>query len=557
MLEFNPFVEYYPGNNWQAKCIRSFHRLISIDPEAHRTRENLKSLTVIKAETLRHLLFYPYTIHCFSRFRYMWEVFMMITYILAFIIIPIHVAFIYEEQRLEELTVKRLVSVINVIYLMDIAINFLSSYQDQQTKKIVLERGRIASKYIRYYFWIDLLSSIPDQMVIYWLGMKAKGNNLDQCIHNSLMQGECLWDIIIIMSLLKFLQVPLFFKYLNDHLEGYQISTLKIKFIKNILSVLFLFHFFVCINFLIIRVFLTEKYVQISESIVDVDFWKETSDVEKYIICFFYTTSTMTLFANAIEEKSQVDLTIAIIFTLIGCVANYWLVSEALMYLTTASGPTVCFQEFQYELMEYVAFKKIPKSTQLRILNYFDFIFKGKFYRMSEMYALNKGQLKHLITNETCQQHLMRNYLFKMLPDGLLHSIASCMRETIYLRNDVICRIDRHRGQKLYFIVYGTVAIYTQDGRELAHLYDGNMFGENEFIHYRDTHTYMNYVAVEECNILVLLRNDFMRIMAENVELINQMRSLLKEKQEENFDQLQQLDEYPNIESENELEKFE
>jgi len=30
--------------------------------------------------------------------------------------------------------------------------------------------------------------------------------------------------------------------------------------------------------------------------------------VEKYIICFFYTTYTLTLFASTIEEKSQVDV---------------------------------------------------------------------------------------------------------------------------------------------------------------------------------------------------------------------------------------------------------
>ena len=39
----------------------------------------------------------------------------------------------------------------------------------------------------------------------------------------------------------------------------------------------------------------------------------------------------------------------------------------------------------------------------------------------------------------------------------------------------------------------------------------------------------MNYVAAEECLILGLQRTDFMRIMAENTELINQMRMLLSE----------------------------
>jgi signal-transduction protein with cAMP-binding, CBS, and nucleotidyltransferase domain len=44
----------------------------------------------------------------------------------------------------------------------------------------------------------------------------------------------------------------------------------------------------------------------------------------------------------------------------------------------------------------------------------------------------------------------------------------------------------------------------------------------------------MNYVAAEETIVLILQRSDFMRIMAENTELINQMRMLLNE---ENFNE--------------------
>jgi hypothetical protein len=31
------------------------------------------------------------------------------------------------------------------------------------------------------------------------------------------------------------------------------------------------------------------------------------------------------------------------------------------------------------------------------------------------------------------------------------------------------------------------VAVYTQEGNEIAHLYDGNMFGEKEFLQYRES----------------------------------------------------------------------
>jgi CRP-like cAMP-binding protein len=36
--------------------------------------------------------------------------------------------------------------------------------------------------------------------------------------------------------------------------------------------------------------------------------------------------------------------------------------------------------------------------------------------------------------------------------------------------------------QKLYLIVSGTVAVYTEDGVEVAHLCDANMFGEIAFL---------------------------------------------------------------------------
>lgn len=48
---------------------------------------------------------------------------------------------------------------------MDIAIKFRSSYLDPETKEVVLEKRKIASRYVRSFFWADLLSSFPDRIV--------------------------------------------------------------------------------------------------------------------------------------------------------------------------------------------------------------------------------------------------------------------------------------------------------------------------------------------------------------------------------------------------------
>ncbi|XP_070501527.1 potassium/sodium hyperpolarization-activated cyclic nucleotide-gated channel 4-like [Chironomus tepperi] len=384
---------------------------------------------------------------------------MMITYGLGFIVIPIDVSFVFGKKRAENLLIWEITSAI------DVAINFLSCYQDQQTKRIVLDGPKIAKHYIRNYFWIDVLSSIPDRLILMWFFSADDliyGNDIHECFDTSKnSSGSCFWDIVSILSLLKIVQLPLFFKYLTNYLEDqHKRSGFTIKIIK---------------------------------------------------------------------------MTVGIVFTLIGFALHIWLVSEAYMYLTTSFGPCLGFQEIRYQLRAYIAFKHIPKSIQSRILSYYDFNFKDKFYSQEQILILLGVELRQSIAIEICQEHLWKNYLFKILPENLLKSIASCMVEETYLQNDIISRNDYNGGQKLYYIVLGTVAVYTQEGNETAHLYDGNMFGEMEFLQYRESMTYMNYVAAEECKILVLQRTDFMRIMAENTEYINQMRMLLSE---QNFNEI-------------------
>lgn len=161
---------------------------------------------------------------------------------------------------------------------MDIAINFRSSYQDHRTKRIVLEGRQIAGHYLRFYFWVGLLSSFPDRIVLTWVRMLAqwlalkfdssidvvflisfilwetfahpliqpsqlqlsedKRNlikyDLFHCVSDdrSMDFFRCFWDLVAILSMLKFLQMPLFFKYLVNHLKRRNRSSYYIKIVK-------------------------------------------------------------------------------------------------------------------------------------------------------------------------------------------------------------------------------------------------------------------------------------------------------------------------------------
>lgn len=146
----------------------------------------------------------------------------------------------------------------DIICLMDVAINFRSSYQDHQSEIIVLEVRKIVMHYMRYYFWVDLLSSFPDRIIQTWVrklfdifvfdgtchehsSLCRFVSHLSICSAHRQLCGDqkdvityfhSKWDVFAAASLLKILQLPLFFKYLTNYLQRRNRSKYFIKIVR-------------------------------------------------------------------------------------------------------------------------------------------------------------------------------------------------------------------------------------------------------------------------------------------------------------------------------------
>lgn len=56
---------------------------------------------------------------------------------------------------------------IDIFFTIDILVNFNSAYTDD-SYEIIHDRGKIASNYIQSWFFIDLMSVIPFELIITW-----------------------------------------------------------------------------------------------------------------------------------------------------------------------------------------------------------------------------------------------------------------------------------------------------------------------------------------------------------------------------------------------------
>lgn len=137
----------------------------------------------------------------------------------------------------------------------------------------------------------------------------------------------------------------------------------------------------------------------------------------------------------------------AFCLTIVGFVLHIWLTTQAYLHMRSTNGPSIRFQEIRYQFEEFVAFKHLPKRTQKRILAYYDYSYKNKFFRKKEIDRLLDNDLRHFIARETIEKLLIQHAIFFELPANLLHSIAVAMSEVVYLPNDVICRCEHRMGQ--------------------------------------------------------------------------------------------------------------
>ncbi|KAI4494319.1 hypothetical protein M0802_009002 [Mischocyttarus mexicanus] len=150
-----------PNANIFARWKRSYTKLILVSAKHPLTRFSLRSRAAIAFEKRRHgRSSLWWIIHPYSTFRFFWDFLMIITYLYIFIMVPYIMTF----HRIAKNTDTEswiIVYPAYVICIIDIILNFITGYVSIDGHEIFLNPVLIARHYMKRYFFIDLISSIP------------------------------------------------------------------------------------------------------------------------------------------------------------------------------------------------------------------------------------------------------------------------------------------------------------------------------------------------------------------------------------------------------------
>lgn len=120
--------------------------------------------------------------------------------------------------------------------MMDIAVNFRTSYIHEQTGTEIVDLKEIAVKYIKGRFWIDLLASIPMDFFTYIISSRKNSNSF-------------LLQMFGLLKLVRVLRLSRLITYLNLKSD----VKMSLKLLKLIFFLILYIHCLGCVWFIIVK----------------------------------------------------------------------------------------------------------------------------------------------------------------------------------------------------------------------------------------------------------------------------------------------------------------
>lgn len=439
-----------------------------------------------------------YIIHPFSTFRANYDFYVFILYIITVIHKPIEGAFYNRRFYNESPWMRYICSLFDLLSFIDIIINFFSGYVVYDKRVVELELKKIARHYaLGPFFVCDLLSCVP-KSVLYLFPFFTR--------------FQVCFLTISICCMLKIVRISSIVDKSNKIItyKGYRLSTF-ISMLRATLITYIIIHFSACILYFIPRHVRNLVY--------------KGSLPANYVFFFFKSSAyllSIRLDMEQIEPKFPEEYVLAIIFYIVGkiVVAAVWISLVSIM--EDSRSAAINYRAKMNQVEEYLKQKEIPLELRIKIDHFLKFKFKGALFKEKNVERLLSNRLRKETKLANYQQLLSNIPLLSMFSHEEFAKIQSHFDYEILSPNNTIF----HSGDEalhFFFLLSGTVAVYTHSGKEMVHLSDGAYFGEIALI--KNIRRQATVVTLEFCEVLKLDRKSFKKYMMNNQKVASQMNN--------------------------------
>ncbi|KAI9343538.1 hypothetical protein BDR26DRAFT_1006260 [Obelidium mucronatum] len=288
------------------------------------------------------------------------------------------------------------------------------------------------------------------------------------------------------------------------------IGNILVRIIPVGMVVIVFLHFQACAGYYV------AKITQFSTWDLQFDHWKLNSGgVEKattqqrYVWMLFQSVGKT--FPMTFKPQTDAEQIVQLIFILLGAILYAILVglisSAAISY--DASGRL--YRQKIDELTEYLNWKNIDQHTKKKLLNYYEFKYRGQIFRRKE---------------SSCRHECFTATMGDGRDDIYLGKIANVLNPIYFIPGDYIVN-QGEQATEMFFILTGKVNIVV-NGNIVSSISDGSFFGEVALI--ANIPRTASVQAATTCNLYSLTARDFNDIILEFDDMKQRIDKIYEER---------------------------
>ncbi|ESO10035.1 hypothetical protein HELRODRAFT_72757 [Helobdella robusta] len=421
-------------------------------------------------EKMRQKAVGNWIIHPCSSFRFYWDLFMLTLLLANLIILPVIISFFGDDLKTHWIVFN---SVSDTVFLTDLLFNFRTGIiADNYADEVILEPRLIAKHYLKTFFLLDLISSLPLDYIIILL---TPDTNTTQFYHAG--WALRMVRLVKLLSLLRLLRLSRLVRYVSQWEEFLkQFLTVAEKFMRifNLVSLMLLIgHWNGCLQWLVpmLQDFPSDSWAALEE-LQNAD-WSE-----QYTWALFKALSHMLCIGyGRYPPQSTTDVWLTMVSMLTGATCYAMFVGHATTLIQSFDTSKRMYREKFKQVEEYMAYRKLPRNLRQRITYYYEHRYQGKMFDEKNILAELNECLKEEIINYNCRALVASVPFFTHADVNFVSEVITKLEFEVFQPGDFIIK-EGTMGTKMYFIQEGVVDIITKEGQIATSLSDGSYFGE-------------------------------------------------------------------------------
>uniref|UniRef100_A0A8C5BNV9 Cyclic nucleotide-binding domain-containing protein n=1 Tax=Gadus morhua TaxID=8049 RepID=A0A8C5BNV9_GADMO len=472
-------------------------------------------------------------IHPYSDFRFYWDLLMLLLMMGNLIILPVGITF-FKDENTPPWIIFNVVS--DTLFLVDLVLNFRTGIVKEDSTEILLDPRAIRQRYLKSWFLVDFVSSIPVDYIFLMVDLEAR---LDSEVYRT-ARALRIVRFTKILSLLRLLRLSRLIRYIHQWEEifhmTYDLASAMVRIVNLIGMMLLLCHWDGCLQFLVpmLQDFPSDCWVSKNNMVND------TWGVQYSYALFKAMSHMLCIGYGAQAPEGMTDVWLTMLSMIVGATCYAMFIGHATALIQSLDSSRRQYQEKYKQVEQYMSFHKLPADVRQKIHEYYEHRFQGKMFDEENILGELSDPLKEEIVSFNCRSLVANMPLFANADPNFVTAVLIKLRFEVFQPADFIIR-EGTVGRKMYFIQHGRVGVLARGNRETK-LSDGSYFGEICLLTRgrrtasvrADTYCRLYSLSVDSFNEVLeehpMMRRAFETVAVDRLDRIGRKNSLLLRK---------------------------